>query len=605
MRTEHADQRRPNGVLRRLGAAWNTPRHARSTRPFTRKGLGTVTLAAIIPLLVTCLGASASQAASATGGNALASSQSSSAAAGFTVSVGTVTSTSAQVKWTPVAKATGYQVGRDGKDSGGGGPWSTTDPASTTSRVFLHLVPGQKYTFTVTPQGVNVPAKTVSVTMTKSGTSLPNDSVPTTPGGGSSSTSAGSLTVTTGNVTSTSVQVTWTPVPKATGYQVGRDGKDSGGGGPWSTTDPASTTSRVFLHLVPGQKYTFTVTPQGVNAPAATISVTMPKEGTAQSPSAPPPTASPTPSTPSVGNGKRLPELGFSVNGEALSGPLDQKHYNALGQLTPGPVWARMGFSSDGKWQATADTYFYAATKADMKVLLRASFPESQYSGRQQVNVEAYGDFVAAMAARYKGKGVNGSNPVIELPNEINGTKISGATYAAAACNAYPKLKAIDPGYKIIGASENVYASNWKAWLEDVYKAGFAKCSDGVSFHNYDVPGDGSKYKVLRDLMVKYGHQNAMVWLTEFGATTCPGAAGKPLGCQTEQQQADKIVGNLQDLRDNYPWITHAFIYADEEIPPRKQSDPFEAHFGLYRNDARGTVTGEKPAVAAVKRLYR
>lgn len=300
-----------------------------------------------------------------------------------------------------------------------------------------------------------------------------------------------------------------------------------------------------------------------------------------------------------------LPILGFSLNGEALSGPLSQQHYNNLGAITPGPVWARMGFNSDGAWQVNSDKYFDAATKAGMRVLLRASFPASQYSGDRPVDVNAYGDFVAALASRYKGKGVAGSNPVLELPNEINGTRISGATYAAAACNAYSKLKRVDPNYKIIGASENVYAANWKGWLKDVYKNGFARCSDGVSFHNYDAPGNPERYEFLRTTMSEYGDLDAMVWLTEFGATTCPGAVGKPLGCQTERQQADKIVGNLKDLRDNYPWITHAFIYADEDIPKRKLSDPFEAYFGIYRNDSLGTVTGEKPAVAAIRTLYR
>ncbi len=310
----------------------------------------------------------------------------------------------------------------------------------------------------------------------------------------------------------------------------------------------------------------------------------------------------PNPPNPPAGG---LPELGFSLNGEALSGPLQQAHYNELATFTPYAEWARVGFSSDGDWQTTSQRYFDAATNAGMKVLLRASFPGNQYNGSQPVNVSAYGDFVAAMAARYKAKGLGGTNPVMELPNEINGTSITGATYAAAACNAYPKLKAVDPNYKIIGASENVYASNWKVWLEDVYKGGFANCSDGVSFHNYDAPGDGARYDFLRSLMTKYNDLDAKVWVTEFGATTCTPASSSPLGCRTEQQQADKLVGNIRDMRDKYPWITHALVYSDEDVPSRKTTDAFEAYFGIYRNDASGNITGAKPAVAALKALYK
>lgn len=300
-----------------------------------------------------------------------------------------------------------------------------------------------------------------------------------------------------------------------------------------------------------------------------------------------------------------LPELGFSLNGEALSGPLQQSHYDELASLTPYIEWARLGFSSDGDWQGTSQRYFDAATTAGMKVLLRASFPDSQYNGSQPVDVNAYGDFVAALAARYKAAGLGGTNPVMEFPNEINGTTITGATYAAAACNAYPKLKAVDPEYKIIGASENVYADNWQTWLEDVYQGGFADCSDGISFHNYDAPGEGGRYDFLRSLMTRYDDLDAEVWVTEFGATTCTPASSSALGCRTEQQQADIIVGIIREIRDQYPWITHAILYADEDVPSRKATDQFEAHFGIYRNDESGDITGAKPAVAALKALYQ
>jgi Cellulase (glycosyl hydrolase family 5) len=300
-----------------------------------------------------------------------------------------------------------------------------------------------------------------------------------------------------------------------------------------------------------------------------------------------------------------LPELGFSLNGEELSGPIQQSHYNELASLTPSVEWARLGFSSDGDWQGTSQRYFDAATTAGMKVLLRASFPDSQYNGSEPVDISAYGDFVAALAARYQAQGLGGTNPVMELPNEINGTSITGATYAAAACDAYPKLKAVDPDYTIIGASENVYDPNWKTWLEEVYQGGFANCSDGVSFHNYDTPGEGARYDFLRSVMTKYDDLDAAVWVTEFGATTCTPESSSALGCRTEQQQADIIVGTIREIRDRYPWITHAILYADEDVPSRKATDKFEAHFGIYRNDANGNITGAKPAVAALKTLYQ
>lgn len=313
-----------------------------------------------------------------------------------------------------------------------------------------------------------------------------------------------------------------------------------------------------------------------------------------------------TPGTPT------LPVLGFSLNGAALSGTIQQTHYNNLGNFTPDPVWARVGFSSDGNWQQSVSQYVVAARAANMKILLRASFPGAVYSGSQPLDATrqaAYGDFVRDLALYAKNTlGLTPDDVVFEHPNEMNG-RVSGAAYAGAAANAYPKLKSVDPNYKIIGASENVYASNWQTWLQDVYAAGYAQASDGVSFHNYDPQGQAGKYTFLKNLMVQYNHWPAMVWLTEFGATTPPGATGNGSasagnGGQTEAGQAARLVGVLQYLRDNYPWITHAFIYADEDIPSRKETDPFEAYFGIYRNDSNGSITGAKPAVTAVQQLY-
>ncbi len=68
--------------------------------------------------------------------------------------------------------------------------------------------------------------------------------------------------------------LTWTEVPGATGYAVGRDGQDSGGSGPWATVDGAGVRSRVFLHLVNGQPYVLHCEPQGVTSPRQTVTVT-------------------------------------------------------------------------------------------------------------------------------------------------------------------------------------------------------------------------------------------------------------------------------------------------------------------------------------------
>lgn len=201
-----------------------------------------------------------------------------------------------RVTWSKVDGATGYLVARDGTDTGGTGPWSTTDPASATSRDFLHLRKGDTYTFTVQalPNGARR-----TVTAVAGGSPTPTPS-PTVPSG---------TQVSLGTVTSSSVEVKWTKVDGSTGYLVGRNGTDDGGSGPWSTTDPASATSRTFLHLLPGTTYTFTVTPQ----PGGTArSVTATTSGTGSTPT---PTPTPTPTDPGTGNGDWLSGTATSEQG--------------------------------------------------------------------------------------------------------------------------------------------------------------------------------------------------------------------------------------------------------------------------------------------------
>jgi hypothetical protein len=102
------------------------------------------------------------------------------------VTVGTVTATSIEVKWTGTG-ATGYVVGRDGRDSTctTACPWSTTDPASARSRTFDKLLAATEYTLFVQSVGgqrVEVKATTktaASPTPTPTASPIPAPTSPT------------------------------------------------------------------------------------------------------------------------------------------------------------------------------------------------------------------------------------------------------------------------------------------------------------------------------------------------------------------------------------------------------------------------------------------
>lgn len=85
--------------------------------------------------------------------------------------------------------------------------------------------------------------------------------------------------------------VTWTPNPALTpaSFAVGRDGTDTAGTGPWSTTDPATARTRTFDRLIGGETYTITVQATYTDGTSETASV----QATPAAPTPPDPPADP------------------------------------------------------------------------------------------------------------------------------------------------------------------------------------------------------------------------------------------------------------------------------------------------------------------------
>lgn len=156
---------------------------------------------------------------------------------------------SAKINWQPPSltgssAVTGYVVSRDGTDSTGNGPYSTTVSGSTRSFTFTKLVSGRTYTLSVravSAAGTGAPVSDVVVME-----SAPTNFVLT------QSSAAGSATM------------RWTPPTgrlTVTGYRVARDGVDSAGAGPYSAVLSASAASFTMTKLTTGSTYTLTVQP--------------------------------------------------------------------------------------------------------------------------------------------------------------------------------------------------------------------------------------------------------------------------------------------------------------------------------------------------------
>ena len=169
-------------------------------------------------------------------------------------SVNPTTATSATMTWSAPANAggrpvTGYRVSRDNTDSAGTGAFTTVIPATSTTYTMSRLVAGRTYNLSV--QAINAV-----------GTS------PVIGGGVIVGTSAvpAPTTFTVAQAGATAATVTWQPpaVPAGTtitGYTVLRNGTDSAGTGPFSTTVGPTVRTFTMRLLVPGRSYTLSVRP--------------------------------------------------------------------------------------------------------------------------------------------------------------------------------------------------------------------------------------------------------------------------------------------------------------------------------------------------------
>jgi hypothetical protein len=198
----------------------------------------------------------------ATAGLVLSDHTASSAAQGdVTISATVLDSHRVRVDWaTTRTDITGWNVGRDGVDTLGSGPWATDKAAGDRSHTFNSLVTGSTYTFTLTPKTSAGNLSAVTTTATPGATTPP---------------SQGDVTVSATVLDPNRVRVDWTTTrTDITGWNVGRDGVDTLGSGPWATDKAAGDRSHTFNSLVTGSTYTFTLIPKTSAGNLAAVTTT-------------------------------------------------------------------------------------------------------------------------------------------------------------------------------------------------------------------------------------------------------------------------------------------------------------------------------------------
>jgi hypothetical protein len=211
------------------------------------------------------------------------------------------------------------------------------------------------------------------------------------------------------------------------------------------------------------------------------------------------------------------------------------------------------------------------------------------YSGRP-ASAAAYGDFVAAVADRYRGRISS-----YEVWNEANSVLFwtptpDPAAYTELLKAAYPRIKAADPAATVIAAGLAPVFSffsltlNPAQFVKGMYAAGAKNNFDALAYHPYQYTmkfpaGKGlpetpiTQLAGMHDEMVSNGDGGKTIWCTEYG---------EPTSSVDEATQADYIRDMITTWR-TLPYVGPVFIYTTRDRHTGSSNDADT--LGVYRDN--------------------
>ncbi|WP_448638884.1 cellulase family glycosylhydrolase [Geodermatophilus sp. URMC 63] len=255
------------------------------------------------------------------------------------------------------------------------------------------------------------------------------------------------------------------------------------------------------------------------------------------------------------------------------------------------------------------DATVAAARARGLQVLATLGCTPGWLSGSESLTVlpapEQVGQFqqVAAwLAGRYAGRVA--AWEIWNEPDCSAGTgcgQVDPGAYVPVLRAGFAGVRAGDPGAVVVSGGTSGVASDWIAGL---YAAGGGQWLDAVGVHPYqgpvaeppEAPAAEHPYRIanvarLREVMVAAGDADTPVWFTEFGWST--GAGEGWYAGVDEATQADYLGRAIAMVQEQYPYVTHAFVFT---IRDRDDWNAYENNFGLVRLDG-----SPKPALGALR----
>ena len=242
-------------------------------------------------------------------------------------------------------------------------------------------------------------------------------------------------------------------------------------------------------------------------------------------------------------------------------------------------------------------------SRLPLRVLLRVEANATDFA-----DLAAFGDEMQQLAQAQKGY-----VDAYEIGNEPNldaayGWTISpnGADYAAVLCEAYGRIKSVDPNAIIVSAGlapTGRVQGNWqghpghngqfqdeRAFLQEFLDAGGGNCFDALGYHPYGFSADFAAepdvastdptqncangfcfrgVEKIYQILQANGLGHKKIWATEFGWLVEPPAEclndaawqGRQWQVVTEQKQAANLVGAYGYATANWPWMGAMFVF--------------------------------------------
>ncbi len=342
------------------------------------------------------------------------------------------------------------------------------------------------------------------------------------------------------------VRVEWTPARSrdVRQYTVGRDGTDTGGGVPCSTTEAAGITSRVFDKLTPGAKYRFTVRAEYTSGEPETVNVVAIPLGTAPAAGASGSTgASGTTSSPAWGS-KTVSLVGRSkLPFNSVVFRQTKGDTEAFGSRRGVAMDGLLYFTGRGKWD---DFKWHPSGQAEMLaagLIVVTSMPHAPESEGDQMNQkganDAYKDQQRALGKWLADNGFNAPNHYIRVDWECNGdwykwslNRPGGAAALKAAVKNYVvNLRAGGATKVKFGMCNNKGPNQSKASAFDAFPG--AEYIDNMGIDQYDMWAPSYSASDWEREMAKgpsaritaeFARKNGITWSWDEGGNTHGGS---------------------------------------------------------------------------------